>query len=227
MFFYTYINTGHTVTWTCSFKGLYSSNSSSWKCIARLNEVILMPEELWMSADYLKSLLADDPLRICTRQLLGSLPHLITLWRSESRLWLNGIPPEGTAGKVSICSHRWSAMLKDRFVPSTFYLFFTCRAPMPDFLAFLWSLPAADEFKASSVFLVWADFFSGHVTWCRSPFFCTWGMLMTWSSRNLLHGDDGNRISYNLRVVQLSRWMCQTSPMRILVLSFSEKKKGF
>eukprot|EP00435_Cladocopium_sp_Y103_P013099 s2152_g3.t1 len=59
-----------------------------------------MPAETWMTANYLESLLADAPLCICGRKLVGLLPHFLRLWRSETRLWWNGIPPSNMASKV-------------------------------------------------------------------------------------------------------------------------------
>ena len=104
-----------------------------------------MPAQTWMMAEDLESLLAEAPLCIGARTLVGLLPHLLRLWRSETRLWGNGIPPSHMASKLYLCSRRWSAMLPGLFTDTCFYLFFTFRGPLPQFLEFLRSLPKAQK----------------------------------------------------------------------------------
>lgn len=113
--------------------------------LSTCGEVILMPPDTWMMAEDLESLLADAPLCIGARHLVTLLPHYLRLWRSESRLWWNGRPPSELASKLYLCSRRWTALLPGLFTDTSFYNFLTFRAPLPEFLSFLWSLPNAER----------------------------------------------------------------------------------
>ena len=106
-----------------------------------------MPQQTWMMAEDLESLLADAPLHIGARNLVGFLPRFLRLWRSETRLWRNGIPPSDMASKLYLCSRRWCAMLPGLFTDTSFYNFFIFRAPLPQFVEFLRSLPKADKLR--------------------------------------------------------------------------------